>query len=165
MDIMIKHCNSIEEAKITLESGRLNIKYGPNGTGKSTIAKAIELATKDGSDLSILTPFKLRGADPKTSPIPSVQGADKFKTVAVFSEDYVNQFVFKKDEVVKNSFDIFIRNTDYEQKMAEIEVLISDIKNTFKNNEIIDQVLKDLTELSDSFGKSQSGYSKAGKNE
>lgn len=163
MEITIEHCNSIDEAKILLELGRLNIKYGPNGTGKSTIAKAIELASKDGSDLSMLTPFKHRSGDPKTSPAPSVQGADHFKSVAVFNEEYINRILFQQDEIVKNSFDIFIKNDDYEKKMAEIEGLISDIKATFNNNDSIDQVLKDLNDLSDSFGKSQSGFSKAGR--
>lgn len=163
MEIKIEHCNSIDEAVISLELGKLNIKYGPNGTGKSTIAKAIELASKDGVDLSTLMPFKHRGGNPKTSPSPSVQGADQFKSVVVFNEEYVDQIVFKQDEVVKNSFDIFIKKPDYEQKMAEIEGLISDIKNTFSKNDSIEQVLKDLTDLSDSFGKSQTGFSKAGR--
>ncbi|MDZ4201418.1 MAG: AAA family ATPase [Gallionella sp.] len=163
MEITIEHCNSIDAAKISLVPGRLNIKYGPNGTGKSTIAKAIEFASKGGTDLSTLTPFKYKGGDPQTTPSPSVKGADQFKSVVVFSEEYVDQFVFKQDEVVKDSFDIFIKNSDYEQKMAEIEGLISNIKDTFNKNDSIDQVLKDLADLSDSFGKSQSGYSKAGR--
>lgn len=163
MEITIKHCNSIDEAKISLETGRLNIKYGPNGTGKSTIAKAIELSAKEGSDLLPLIPFKHRSSGPDKAPTPSVQGADEFKSIIVFNEEYVNQFVFRQDEVVKNSFDIFIKNSDYDEKMAEIEGLMSDIKQTFSNNENIDQVIRDLTDLGDSFGKSQSGYSKAGR--
>src|SRR3990167_7701382 len=100
MDITIENCNSIDSARISLAPGRLNIKYGPNGTGKSTIAKAIELASKGGANLSTLTPFKHRGGDPKISPSPSVKGADQFKSVFVFNEEYVDQFVFKQDEVV-----------------------------------------------------------------
>lgn len=162
MNIIIKHCNSIDEASIQLEPGRLNIKYGPNGTGKSTIAKAIELGANDGAELLPLMPFKYRGAIAVT-PTPTIQGADQFESVIVFNEEYVNQFVFTQDEVVKNSFDIFVRNGDYNEKMAEIECLMADIKETFNKNKSIEQVIKDLTELSDSFGKSQTGYSKAGR--
>ncbi len=39
--IEIKNCNCIKEANIKIEEGTLNIKYGSNGTGKSTISKAI----------------------------------------------------------------------------------------------------------------------------
>ena len=42
MEINIKNCNNIKEASISVEKNSLNIKYGMNGTGKSTIAKAIE---------------------------------------------------------------------------------------------------------------------------
>ena len=162
MEITIENCNSIDSAKISLVLGRLNIKYGPNGTGKSTIAKAIELSA-GGTDLSQLTPFKHRGKEPHAAVVPKVTGADQFKTAFVFNEEYVDQFVFMQDEVVKNSFDIFIKNADYDKKMADIEILISEIKDTFKNNEGIEQVLRDLTELSEDFGKSQAGFSKAGK--
>lgn len=161
MDITIENCNSIDSALISLTEGRLNIKYGPNGTGKSTIAKAIELAALGGADLPQLTPFKHRGKD--TTPAPKVVGADQFNSVFVFNEEYVDQFVFMQDEVVKNSFNIFIKNGDYDKQMADIENLISEIKDTFKTNENIEQVLSDLTELSGSFGKSQSGFSKAGR--
>ena len=44
MQINIKHCNNINEASIEIAENRLNIKYALNGTGKSTIAKAISLA-------------------------------------------------------------------------------------------------------------------------
>ena len=37
MEIQIKNCNSIDEAKIKLIESKLNIKFAPNGTGKSTI--------------------------------------------------------------------------------------------------------------------------------
>lgn len=160
MDISIKHCNNIDEAHITFQPNMLNIKYGANGTGKSTIARAIELSTK--GELQLLRPFKYRGlvaADKE----PSIAGAEVFASIAVFNEAYVNQFVFKQDEVLKNSFEIFIRNADYEAKMRQIEQLVSEIQDTFKNNENIDLVLKDLVELSDSFGKSQAGFSKAGR--
>ena len=33
MDIVIKNCNSIDEAKINITPNTLNIKYGANGTG------------------------------------------------------------------------------------------------------------------------------------
>ncbi len=162
MKVDVIQCNSIDTATISIKPGTLNIKYGPNGTGKSTIAKAIELAVR-GDDLAYLLPFKHRGKDVVATPKPQVRGHQDITSVFVFNEDYVNQFVFQQDEVIKNSFDIFIKNTDYDTKMAAIEASIAGIKDTFKKNQYLEQILKDLTDLSDSFGKSQSGYSKAGR--
>lgn len=41
MNIKIKNCNNIDLANITLSKDKLNIKFAPNGTGKSSIAKAL----------------------------------------------------------------------------------------------------------------------------
>lgn len=158
MDISIKNCNSIDEATIHLDEGFLNIKYGINGTGKSTIAKAIEINSQDPAKLAELTPFKIIEDNPNDLK-PVVVGCDDIGSVAVFNESYVSQFVFKQDELIKNSFEIFVKTTDYKQKLDEIEGIVSDIKQTFNNDEKIDQVINDLVELGDCFGKARSGYS------
>ena len=41
--ITISNCNNIKHATIEIQEGKLNIFYGRNGTGKSTIAKSIKL--------------------------------------------------------------------------------------------------------------------------
>jgi len=46
ISIRILNCNNLESADITLTTSALNIKYGPNGIGKSTIARALALHTK-----------------------------------------------------------------------------------------------------------------------
>lgn len=47
MDIEIRHCNNIERARITLTADKLNIKFAPNGTGKSTLSRAISCAARN----------------------------------------------------------------------------------------------------------------------
>jgi ABC-type Mn2+/Zn2+ transport system ATPase subunit len=41
LTVVISNCNSVDHAEISVLKGTLNIKYGPNGLGKSTLAKAI----------------------------------------------------------------------------------------------------------------------------
>ena len=161
--IEIKNCNSIDSAQITLTEGCLNIKYGPNGIGKSTIAKAIVSQAKADGSLVNLEPFKNRGntdAEP-----PSVTGTENISSALVFDEAYVNQFAFQQDEVVKNSFDIFIKTPDYESAMQNIESSFSGIKQAFADNPAIEQATKDLKDLRDAFGKANNdgSISKASK--
>lgn len=162
MEIKIINCNCLDEAQIDIALGKVNIKYAMNGTGKSTISKAIELHTKGNDAIKSLTPFKHldKGGDPQY--LPSVIGAETIQSVSIFNEEYINQFVFKPDEVINNSFEIFIRNPEYDQRMQQIEDAFKEIKETFAKNENIDSVIRDLSELSNCFGKSASGYSKAG---
>jgi len=161
MDIVIRLCNNIDNADIRLEAGRLNVKFGPNGIGKSTLAKAIAFSSEESpSKLEQLRQFKSRSS-PTPENGPSVVGAECIKTVSIFGEEYVSQFVFQRDEIVKNSFEIFVKNADYDKKMADIESLVHDIKRAFSENAELDRVIADLHELAESFGKSQSGISKA----
>ena len=104
MKIEIKNCNSIDYANISIKENTLNIKYGINGTGKTTISKAIQYATRDDRDelFNILIPFKHRKNQTEDN-IPKVSGIDNFKTVLLFNEEYVNNFVFLEDEILKDS--------------------------------------------------------------
>ncbi|MFN9322985.1 MAG: AAA family ATPase [Holosporales bacterium] len=151
-NVIIKNCNSIDYAEIGLTKGSLNIKYGSNGLGKSTIAKAIVSHIRRDGTLNDLIPFKNRGNTGLEN--PKVEGIDDFKSAFVFDEEYVNQFVFQPDEVIKNSFDIFIKTPDYVTTMSEIEGLFSGIKKAFADNTEIEQTTKDLKELRDAFGAS-----------
>lgn len=161
MEFKIENCNNIALARIELEENTLNIKYGPNGTGKSTLAKAIELGVGDPSGLAQLTPFRLLEDNPDSLK-PSIEGADQLSSVMVFNDKYISQFAFKKDELLDNSFEIFVRTENYEQRMQSIEELVSDITDTFKNDKKLDEAISDLEDLSGCFGQSQAGYSKAG---
>lgn len=78
MKITINHCNNIEHADIEIIELKLNIKYAINGTGKSTISKAIQLAVLEKNNLASLTPFKYRGTD---KGVPKITGMESIKNV------------------------------------------------------------------------------------
>lgn len=160
--LTIRNSNNIDRADIEIQLNKLNIKYGLNGTGKSTIVRAIDLALNNQANLAELHPFKYRES-PEPDNMPNISGLDNIGTTKIFNEQYVNQLLFKPDEIIKNSFSIFIKTPEYEQIMLEIEGLIFGIKDTFNTDGNLDRVINDLTELSASFGKSSSGMHGAGK--
>ena len=55
-EIIINYCNNIKEGKIYIEPNKLNIKYGINGTGKTTVARAIKLSGNN-NELQTLKSF------------------------------------------------------------------------------------------------------------
>ncbi len=155
LNIAISNCNSVDRAEVVLTKGTLNIKYGPNGLGKSTLAKAIVSKIRGDGSLQDLIPFKHRG-NAEAAP-PEVEGIDDLASALVFDDDYVQQFVFQKDEVLKNSFDIFIKTPEYFAAMDAIDSLLSGVKQALTNNVEIEQTITDLKELRDAFGKSKPG--------
>lgn len=153
--IKIKNCNSIDNAEINILENTLNIKYGPNGIGKSTIAKAIIASTENNELFKSLKPFKCRQVDDQHDPV--VLGAETIGSVLVFDDIYISQFAFQRDEVLKNSFDIFINTETYKTAMQEIENLFAGVKSTFEDNEALMSAITDLKEVRDAFGVTKLG--------
>lgn len=161
IQIEVKNCNNIDSAVISLAVKKLNIKFAPNGTGKSTIARAVLLGLKgDQNLLSELMPFKLRKENPD-SKRPEIKGAEELKSVMCFNEEYVNQFVFRPNELLSNSFDILIRTETYKQREQEIEELVRNIKQLFSGNPELESLIASLKEMGDAFKLSKSGLSKS----
>ena len=154
MEIEICNCNNIDNGRIAIAEGFLNIKYAINGTGKSTISKAILKSVSSrvsgGNELLELKPFKAIKED---GVIPAVNGCEAIDSVKVFDESYISEFIYQPDELLKGSFDILIRDENYDSVMAEIEDLVSQIKYHFNEDQDVKALIADFDELSGSFGK------------
>lgn len=151
MEIVVKNCNNIDSATVTVDEGKLNIKFAPNGTGKSTIAKAIQYGSdRDESALAELMPFKYRDNNPDNNK-PEVVGVEHIDKIMCFNENYVSQFTFKPEELVSNSFEIFIRSEEYKAAEKEIGELVLTIQQQFTNNPELETLISNLEELSGAF--------------
>ncbi|MCF8237985.1 MAG: hypothetical protein K9I85_07495 [Saprospiraceae bacterium] len=159
MECQIKNCNNIDNGKIVITKGKLNIKFGINGTGKSTITRAIKYKVEASDKLKELTPFKLRGIE--TELVPEVIINEEINTILIFNDDYLNQFLFKEDELISNSYEIFIKTPEYTSTITQIEQLLSEIKKVFSENENLEKILVDFESLSKSFATTQTGLSKS----
>ena len=130
--IKLTNCNCIKEAEIEIEEGALNIKYGANGTGKSTISKAIYFKTHNNDDeLQLLQPYDIEDGQ-----MPDVE-CSSFSKVKVFDESYVNSYLFEERSFLNNSYQVFLRSAECDKLTADIEVLLSELQGVFQNNEAI----------------------------
>lgn len=112
MNVVIENCRSIDNASISIEPGKLNVKFAPNGTGKSTIAKALVSAVSESIGPE-LVPFKwLKESSAEEHPF-TVNGLDGVASVEVFDEGYVQSVVFQQDSLFPGSFDAFVRTPEF----------------------------------------------------
>ena len=157
VSIEINKCNCIKKANIKIEEGTLNIKYGPNGTGKSTISKAIFLKTHgNDSELQSLQPY---GADEtKKSEVNGVS----FNKVMVFDESYVNSYLFKEKSFLGNSFRVFLRSEECEKLAGDIAELLSELQGIFQQNEDIQNIRAFLPKYAEVVKYSNGEISKKG---
>ena len=125
----ISNCNNISNANIEILKDFLNIKYAANGTGKSTIAKAILKASKE-EDLNELQSY---GTEEK----PALTSDSPIGNVFVFDEDFVNDVVFRKNEVIENSFEVFIKSQKYDEKLEALNTRLRDFRIDIRKDEEI----------------------------
>lgn len=121
MNVVIENCRSIDNASISIEPGKLNVKFAPNGTGKSSIAKALVSAVSEsiGPDL---VPFKWQKEGSAEKHPFNVSGLNGITSVEVFDEEYVQSVVFQQDSLFPDSFDVFVRTPEFintENKLRE----------------------------------------------
>jgi hypothetical protein len=159
MEIIIKNCNNIDSGKIEITNNKLNIKFGINGTGKSTITKAIKYSIDSPELLKELIPFKYRNLEEKT--VPEIIISEEINSVLIFNEEYLDQFLFKEDELITNSYEIFINTPEHKNSLDQIEKLLSEIKKIFAENEDLNSIISDFESLSKSFATTQTKLSKS----
>lgn len=137
--IKIFNCNCIKDAEIEIFHGVLNIKYGHNGIGKTTIGKAISAKGNDDKELlNSLCPYGNDLNNEKEA--PNIENMN-FSVVKVFDESYVNSYLFKKDEsFFEDSFRVFLRSEECEKLVLEIENLLSELQGVFQKLEEVRQL-------------------------
>lgn len=129
-NIVVENCNNIKKCNIGIIENKLNIKYAINGTGKSTVAKAIKLCA-DKTNLDILMPFDLVAKN-ENDLKPSVNNM-LFSNVSLFNEDYLKQYVYQKTDLLKNTFEVMINSDKYIELKEKIDTELIDIKKIAKD--------------------------------
>lgn len=142
--IGIKNCNCIKEAEIKIKNGTLNIKYGANGTGKSTISRAVFLKAHGTEEqLQSLLPYS--ADESQKSEVSGIY----FNKVMVFDESYVNSYLFKEKSFLDNSFRVFLKSEECDKLTNEITVLLSELQGIFQENEAVQNLRVFLPKYSD----------------
>lgn len=84
MILNFTNCNNITSGQVAIAEGCLNIKYGINGTGKSTIAKIIATFVNNDDTLKEeLIPYSNVGNS--STLLPNVNGLEKIHSVSIFT--------------------------------------------------------------------------------
>ena len=147
--ITIKNCNSIVHGELKIEKGKLNIFNGINGTGKTTIAKALEYSN---------TPAKLASLQSFISNNPiHLTIHPKIQKILVFNDDFVNNIVFVEDEVIQNSFDVFLKTEKYTERKTSLDQILQNIHLLLMNDNV-HELFQLLNQLSNKFRRNKDGY-------
>jgi ABC-type Mn2+/Zn2+ transport system ATPase subunit len=141
--IKIQNCNNIAIGELPIYSNKLNIMFGRNGTGKSTIARAITLASQQQA-LTELAPYGISTEDVQ----PHIEGFSA-GNIAIFDEEYVRQYVYQTNTLIKNTFEVLIRSNEYDNAKNNIDDALSTIKTTITERQEIVNLQSNIGDLID----------------
>lgn len=147
--IKINNCNNIMQGDIQITKNKLNIKYGINGTGKTTISRAIALA----NDENALQELRSYSSEEKAY----ISVSPQLHNILVFDEEFVNNVVFKEDEVIENSFEVFLKTKDYDIRKEKIDNRLYTIHNMMEQDEDIQELQKLVEKVAAKFSRSKTG--------
>lgn len=137
MKIEFNNLGIIDHGELDIILNDINVKYGINGSGKSTIAKGLEKTIK-GDDLSSLKKYD-------SDLLPTIRMDKPFSSVLVFNQEYVNQHLFHED-IMNNSFEIMINTEEYKLALKRINDLFLELVNSIKLSDI-DNIKSELSEF------------------
>lgn len=120
IEININNCNNIEQAKLKVFKDKLNIKYATSGNSKSMLATCIE----NNSNKTKLASPKKSGKKVE----PGVTTSEPINNVLLFNDSYVNKMAFIESEVIPNSFEVYVKSDDYENKLLELNDQLKELK-------------------------------------
>lgn len=148
-NVKIKNCNNVKEGTIQIEQGKLNIKYGINGTGKTTIAKALQYSLEGETLQGLQSYYSERPAEVEVEPA--------FHKVLVFNDEFVNQVVFIDNEVIEKPFEVFLKTPDYDERKEQLELHLKELTDTIIEDEEVVELKEKLIALNRSFARTPTG--------
>lgn len=148
-NINLTNCNNILQGNVTIMRNKLNIKYGINGTGKSTISKAILFSSNAEKLQSLKTYYSENPANISISPTIS--------KILVFDDTFVDQVVFKEDNVIENTFQVFLKTPNYDEKKQAIDNRLVALKKIMEENHEISMLKENLAKINDKFNRTVTG--------
>lgn len=154
--VKLAYSNNINCAAITLKPNATTVLHGMNGSGKSSVARAIQLYSgKDGQTLEVLKPYA-------SESLPSVEGLPSDSNVLVFNEDYVDSTLFKGDmELIENGYKIFVDTPEYRKAAKATDELLAEAVKRLRDEGKVADLLSTVNNLLSCFGKvSKQTYSK-----
>lgn len=148
-NVEIKNCNNITMGHFKIYPEKLNIKYGINGTGKTTISKAIDYFS-DNDKLQTLKSFYSEDS-------ASITIEPAFNNVLIFDETFVNQVVFKENEVIGKPFEVFIKTPTYDSRKAKLDEHLAILRKLMEEDNEVVELRDKLSKLLGKFTTTTSG--------
>ena len=134
--IDFENVQSIKKGNVKIIDNAINIKYGYNGLGKSSLGKAIEFyINNDNEQFEFLRPY--------TGEEPKITISKKYNKCSSFNKDFIEGWLYKEsNNVIDDSYAIFFSDKKTKAKEQSINNLLKDLVNSLYDDNIKKYLLK-----------------------
>lgn len=152
--VEIANCRNILKAcSLPIREHSLNVFFAKNGTGKTTIARAIKYLY-EGTDENFenLKSFDyLETTDSNLA--PSISCNRSIKQLDIFDRSWVEDHCFKESSVQEGAYELYIQNDAYRRYEKQRDRLLSKLRYELFESEDINNLQKDIAAINSGIGK------------
>lgn len=144
MKVIIKNCNNIKETEIDFIEGKKNLIIAQNGTGKSTITKAISLAVEKKSFEGLAS----KAVD--IHEMPEIFVDNTPESLMIFNQQFSDNIVFAKDQLLgdETAHLLLQENEEIRQLKKQVEQQLSNLQQVIASSLPV-HVAKHISDFND----------------
>lgn len=133
--IELENVGCIKKGKINIGGDRLNIKFGSNGIGKTTIIKALRYEINGEQDFKkVITPLD----NPKVEPICNV--STKIENVVIYDKNYFDTLFVKREDLLNDTYMLAIKDKEYDKEVERINTSLKKVCEIAQRQEFSDLI-------------------------
>lgn len=127
MEIELENVGAIKKGTITFDDNKINIIYGSNGIGKTTILAALQAKLNDAFDngSSPFVPFFNKSAQPKIT-----LNNCSISSILTFNRNYVDLYLYNSEDIANNSYSLMAKTQNYDNQIQTINQQIADVRKS-----------------------------------
>ena len=139
MKITLKNVASITKGAIQIDDGKINVLYGANGIGKTTLIKALQAKIEKTFDQNRekFKPLFNLGVTPEV-----LLDECDFSDVLIFNRDYVDNYLYKED-LANNSYALITKTPNFENQIRLINEFLNKVKQAASSS-ILNSLISDF---------------------
>lgn len=147
-----RNIRSLESSPLVIARNSLNIFFGSNGTGKTTLCKALEHAVLDDVEgATDLEPFAFREAN-NFALKPEAKVFPKPKNLCFFNDEWIQDHCFVSSSIHENAFELYVRNKEIRKQEKKRDAYIVALRHALDSDEMM-KTEKILSSLQSNLGK------------
>lgn len=154
-DINLENCRnikSVDGGSILIKKNVLNVFYGRNGTGKTTLAHALNYICLGTDEAKAPLASHRYIATGDSADSPHATCATRVNKLLIFNDEWVSAHCFEKSNVHRNAFELYIRDADIKKLEKQRDSKLGRLSTVLQSSDV-SELKESLTIIQKGLGR------------